>query len=243
MPARDHVLEQEILSNPRRLREGPRYARVVLQGRWPDWEKEALQQAKTEPLLLDVCILYAVRVIKGPWPALEEVLFQLAGVNPRHKPVLFRKADGTDPEYTIDPLGLEIVKYARDVIQGPWPSFESLILNGKCRFDIAVTYTARIRGRPWTALQNLLLGAFPDDAMVALARYASAVRNGKWPAAEKYFLKHPAEKSLSYALYYYARHALKGELPAPLYAAMMFVGDTDPNNNWVESYLDFLKTL
>jgi len=243
MPARDHVLEQEILSNPRRLREGPRYARVTLQGRWPEWEKEALQQAKTKHLLLDECILYAVRVIKGPWPALEKVLFQLAGTNPVYKPAIFRKAGGTDPEYTMDPVGLRIVKYAGDVIQGSWPSFESLILNGKCRLDPAVTYTARIRGRPWIALQNLLLGAAPGDAMVALARYASEVRNGKWPAAEKYFLKHPSEKSLSYALYYYARHALKGELPAPLYAAMMFVGNTDPKNNWVESYLDFLKTL
>lgn len=243
MPARDYVLEQEILSNPRRLREGLRYAKVVLQGQWPEWEEEVLRRAVTQPILLSMCVRYAVRVIKGTWPNLEAVLFQLAGTNHRYRPVLFRTAGGTNAKYAIDPLGLVIVEYAREVIQRPWSSFESLILNGKCRLDIAVTYTVRIRGRPWTALQNLLLGAAPGDAIVALARYASEVRKGKWPAAEKYFLKHSSEKSLSYALYYYARYALQGELSTPLHAAMMFVGNTDPSNNWVKSYLDFLKTL
>jgi hypothetical protein len=92
-------------------------------------------------------------------------------------------------------------------------------------------------------LQKLLLGAAPGDAMAALARYVSEVRNGKWRAAEKYFLKHPAEESFSYALYCYARHALKGELPEPLHSKMMLVSFSDPKDVWVKSYLSFLKTL
>jgi hypothetical protein len=243
MPARDPVLEQEILSNPRRMKQGPRYARVVIGGRWPEWEKEVLRQAKRLNSLLPVCIDYAVTVIKGAWPELEAVLYHLAGTKPRYRPMLFSTVSGADATYTIDPLGGLVAEYARDVIKGQWHSFESLILNGKCRLDIAVTYTALFRGRPWTALQKLLLGAAPGDAMVALARYASEVRNGKWPAAEKYFLNHPSEKSLSYALYLYARHALKGELPANLHAAMMFVTHKDPNNDWKKTYLNFLKTL
>lgn len=229
MPARDHVYEQEILSNPRRLAEGLRYARDELQRRWPEWEEEVLRWTETRTTLLGVCVLYAAEVIKGRWPDLEPVLFKVAG---------------TDPNYEDDQLADAVVDYARDVIQGPWTLFESQILNGKCRLDIAVTYTAQIRGGPWADFENVLLGAAPDDAMLALAKYASEVRNGTWKPAEKYFLNHPSEESFTSALYYYARHAAKGELSAPLHAAMLFAIDTDPtNNNWVGSYLEFLKTL
>jgi hypothetical protein len=228
MPARDPVLEQEILSNPRRLAEGLPYAKDVLQRRWTEWEEEVLRWAKTRTVLLTVCVQYAAEMIKGRWPDLEPVLFDVAG---------------TDPKYENDQCADAVVDYARDVIQGSWTLFDSQILNGKCRLDIAVTYTAQVRGGPWTDFENVLLGAASDDAMLALAKYASEVHNGAWQPAETYFVNHPNDESLTSALYYYARHAAKGELSEPLHAVMLFTRDTDPTNNWVESYFEFLKTL
>ena len=93
-------------------------------------------------------------------------------------------------------------------------------------------------------MEKILLGAAPEDAMEALALYASEVRKGGWRRAETYFLNHPSEESLPYALYYYARHAVKGELPERLNGLMMMQpAGVDPRNNWARSYLSFLAKL
>lgn len=228
MPARDHLLEQKILNGSRGLEEGLYYAQDVIKGKWPEWEAEVLRQAEEQPIHLHLCVEYAVDVIKGRWPDLEPVLFQVAG---------------TDPKYANDEWADAVVEYARDVIQGPWPSFESWILNGQCQLNIAIAYTAGIRQGPWQELENLLLRATSEDAMVALAYYASAVLKGRWPDAESFFLDHFSDESSTCVVAWYAQHAVKGELTTSLHSMMTMMSFQDPEDDCVKSYFEFLKTL
>lgn len=207
---------------------GLQYALDVIQGRWPEWEAEVLQQAAEQPLLLFLCNEYAIDVIKGRWPDLEPLLFHVADTYPKCAEFDWAEA---------------VLDYADDVIQGPWPAFESRILNGQCQLHIAVAYTAGVRQGPWTHLENLLLAAAPEEAMPALAYYASAVLKDRWPAAESFFLNHPSVESLTCVVSWYARHAAKGELTTSLHQMMTMMGFQDPEDDCVKSYFEFLKTL
>ena len=66
----DLARDAEIPDVPDCLEDGIRHAVEVLNGRWPQWEKIALDRAAVEPSALSSCVTYAEKVIQCVWPEL-----------------------------------------------------------------------------------------------------------------------------------------------------------------------------
>jgi len=207
------------------MRAGVRYAREVIQGRWPDleeflflasnyehlisymrrdivgtrWKKleDAVLNGTCEPLIRSsLAVRYAIQVLEGRWRPAEPVLIQDSA-----HPVLSQLFDAwMSPSTLTCP-----VEYALKAIGGRWRTLEGEIVSGRSVPFVGVDYAQRIRKAPWRGLERQL-AVLPPSVFkpICIVNYGCFVRRKRWPAGEKALLSHPPTHNLRDAIMMYA---------------------------------------
>jgi hypothetical protein len=167
------------------------YAKNMIQGRWPDAEPTIAKDAQW-------AYYYAENVIRGRWPDAEPTIAKDAQLAYYYARNVIR-GRWPDAEPTIAKDAQLAYKYARNVIQGRWPDAEPTIAKDA---QLAYYYA-----------KNMIRGRWPDaeptiakDAQLAYY-YARDVIQGRWPEAEPVIVK---DAQLAY---HYAKNMIQGRWP------------------------------
>jgi hypothetical protein len=151
-----------------------RYARTVINGRWPDAEPVIMQ----DPMSADV---YATEIIGGRWPEAEPVIMtRPMSAVAYASDVIKGRWPEAEPVIMAHPMSA--VAYARDVIKGRWPEAEPTI---KGSGDPARVYAKEVIGGRWPAAEASIM----TDSYSAFM-YATEVIGGRWPEAEPIIATH-----------------------------------------------------
>lgn len=200
------ALEDVILRSPL---VASRYARDVLNGRWPAGEAVIASDA-------EAAVHYAALVLRQPWPEAEKVIAgdpvqaaRYAELVKRDRWKSAEKHIATDLDaswnYLTSILGerwlaaeniistspVHAAQYARDYISGKWPQAEVVIASDA---EAALIYSRDVLKRRWTPGE----GAISADPVVA-AKYSYQVLKGPWKEAED-VIQTNAEASYRYVL-------------------------------------------
>lgn len=151
-----------------------RYARTVINGRWPDAEPVIMQ----DPVSADV---YATEIIGGRWPEAEPVIMAhpMSAVAYASDVI---KGRWPEAEPVIMAYPMSAVAYARDVIKGRWPEAEPTI---KGSGDPARVYAKEVIGGRWPAAEASIMTNSYSAFM-----YAKEILGRRWPEAEPIIATH-----------------------------------------------------
>jgi hypothetical protein len=188
------------LLTPAVLIETLEYARHRRQGRWWEWEEQALAMAPHHPELLDACVEYAREVIGGRWAEANPVLLQVF----ISKPVA--GIECVDDWYEVETIGRYVWNYL-DVLNERWTDWETQMLVHAAKninlLHTCVRYAKERVGGRWPDLEQLLLDAIlsaPESFSYTMKSdelipewvfaldYASEVLKGDWPELESLIL-------------------------------------------------------
>lgn len=139
------------------------YAKKVVRGRWPEFEKHLLSVDNAGGVLNTVN--YAIEVVKKRWPEAEPFIL-------KHMP------------FNDDDYRMAARKYACEIVKEPWPEYEDLLLprvtTSNDLRDL-VYYVNLVRGGEWPRALTMLTQrvkssaysrpSFPVDPLFMLVRY------------------------------------------------------------------------
>jgi hypothetical protein len=186
----------------------------VINGRWLEWEQEMVGLAAKNIDLLYTCVRYAKERIKDRWLEVEPLLLRaLLGDN---RTWLWAGSGWMIFEYWL------IYNYMSDVVAGPWPELEAVILDHWWLLTFGVAYAICGRRSRWPALEERMLG-FGDGPMSRseisdIVSYAAELFEGRpWPEAERFFkedLRQRSPNAAAIAASSYAEHVIRGRWQA-----------------------------
>ena len=182
----------------------------LIDGRWPEWEQQILGFAARNIDLLYSCVRYAKDRIKHRWLDLEPLL--LRALLARNKSCVYTASGSVIFEYWL------ILDYMSDVVAGPWPELEAVILDHGWLLTVGVTYAIHGRRSRWPALEERMLrcgdGPMSRTEIGDIMEYAAELFEGRpWREAERFFkedLRQWSPKAAAIAAGSYAEDVIKG---------------------------------
>lgn len=186
----------------------------LIDGRWLEWEQEMVGLAAKNIDLLCSCVRYAKERIKDRWLDVEPLL--LRALLADNKSCVY-----TGSGWSIFECWL-IFEYMSDVVAGPWPELETVILDHGWLLTFGVSYAIVGRRSRWPALEERMLG-FGDGPISRMeisdiVQYAAELFEGRpWPEAERFFkedLREISPEAAAVAAQSYAKDVIKGQWEA-----------------------------
>lgn len=240
----------------------------IINGPWPEWEREMVGLAAKNIDLLYSCVRYAKERIKDRWLEVEPLL--LRALLADNRTCVWTGSDSWIFECWL------IFEYMSDVVAGPWPELETVILDHWWLLTFGVSYAIYGRRSRWTALEERMLG-FGDGPISRteisdIVQYAAELfENRPWPEAERFFKEDLRQRSpeaaaiaaQSYAedvikgrwedgeellsgfpfeMSWYAQYALKRPLPDHLHQEMVMRSFETPVDPDIKEYLKWCET-
>ncbi len=182
----------------------------IINGPWPEWEREMVGLAAKNIDLLYSCVRYAKERIKDRWLEVEPLL--LRALLADNRTCVWTGSDSWIFECWL------IFEYMSDVVAGPWPELETVILDHWWLLTFGVSYAIYGRRSRWTALEERMLG-FGDGPISRteisdIVQYAAELfENRPWPEAERFFkedLRQRSPEAAAIAAQSYAEDVIKG---------------------------------
>jgi ribosomal protein S18 acetylase RimI-like enzyme len=197
----------EINKRPPELLQAVDYAKSVIGGRWPEFERDFLFWYRKNHRLETLGLTYANEIIKGRWLEMEEAINKVRTsdrwfADPEFAPLkeYCQLYKGRWPELetamldsTRIPLR-NIFSYATDVIKGRWLQLERRMMTDGDSLATKMSYVQEI-GKRWPEFENEILAGcmHSENAMYVMRAYMEHILRARWPELEDLLL-HPEEK-------------------------------------------------